>query len=70
MLGCVLFFKDFHQLSQNLLLWLASAESRRQQAHVTDPEADPEALLGCREELLVSLLGSSAPPGLSGVLLG
>ncbi|KAK1339284.1 hypothetical protein QTO34_019965 [Cnephaeus nilssonii] len=44
--------QDFHQLSQNLLLWLASAESRRQQAHVTDPKADPQALLGCREELL------------------
>ncbi|XP_059549889.1 nesprin-2 isoform X2 [Myotis daubentonii] len=44
--------QDFHQLSQNLLLWLASAESRRQQAHVTDPKANPQALLGCREELL------------------
>nr|KAF6387679.1 hypothetical protein mMyoMyo1_008140 [Myotis myotis] len=44
--------QDFHQLSQNLLLWLASAESRRQQAHVTDPKADPQALLRCREELL------------------
>nr|KAF6392464.1 hypothetical protein mPipKuh1_007678 [Pipistrellus kuhlii] len=48
----VLFFKDFHQLSQSLLLWLESAESRRQQAHVTDPKADPQALLGRRAELL------------------
>lgn len=64
----VLFFKDFHQLSQSLLLWLESAESRRQQAHVTDPKADP---LGRREELLVSLpLGGSAPAGQSGVLPG
>uniref|UniRef100_A0A8C9C6Q4 Spectrin repeat containing nuclear envelope protein 2 n=1 Tax=Phocoena sinus TaxID=42100 RepID=A0A8C9C6Q4_PHOSS len=47
----VLFF-DFHQLSQSLLLWLASAESRRQEARVTDPEADPRPLLACREELL------------------
>ncbi|TKC50844.1 hypothetical protein EI555_020444 [Monodon monoceros] len=44
--------QDFHQLSQSLLLWLASAESRRQEARVTDPEADPRPLLACREELL------------------
>lgn len=49
-------FKDFHQLSQSLLLWLASAESRRQKAHVTDPEADPQVLLACQEELMVSFL--------------
>uniref|UniRef100_M3Z9E4 Spectrin repeat containing nuclear envelope protein 2 n=1 Tax=Nomascus leucogenys TaxID=61853 RepID=M3Z9E4_NOMLE len=48
----VLFFKDFHQLSQNLLLWLASAENRRQKAYVTDPKADPQALLECRRELM------------------
>uniref|UniRef100_A0A2K6CMW2 KASH domain-containing protein n=1 Tax=Macaca nemestrina TaxID=9545 RepID=A0A2K6CMW2_MACNE len=48
----VLFFKDFHQLSQNLLLWLASAENRRQKAHVTNPKADPQALLECRRELM------------------
>ncbi|NP_878914.1 nesprin-2 isoform 2 [Homo sapiens] len=48
----VLFFKDFHQLSQNLLLWLASAKNRRQKAHVTDPKADPRALLECRRELM------------------
>uniref|UniRef100_A0A8C6DV61 Spectrin repeat containing nuclear envelope protein 2 n=1 Tax=Moschus moschiferus TaxID=68415 RepID=A0A8C6DV61_MOSMO len=44
--------KDFHQLSQSLLLWLASAESRRQKAHVTDPEADPQVLLACQEQLM------------------
>ncbi|XP_057586422.1 nesprin-2 [Hippopotamus amphibius kiboko] len=44
--------QDFHQLSQNLLLWLASVESRRQKARVTDPEADPQALLACQEELM------------------
>lgn len=49
-------FKDFHQLSQSLLLWLASAESRREKAHVTDPEADPQVLLACQEELMVSFL--------------
>uniref|UniRef100_A0A2K6FJQ6 Nesprin-2 n=1 Tax=Propithecus coquereli TaxID=379532 RepID=A0A2K6FJQ6_PROCO len=43
--------QDFHQLSQSLLLWLASAENRRQKAHVTDPKADPQALLECQKEL-------------------
>lgn len=44
--------QDFHQLSQNLLLWLASAESQRQKAHVTDPKADPQAVLECQEQLM------------------
>ncbi|KAB1277565.1 Nesprin-2 [Camelus dromedarius] len=44
--------QDFHQLSQNLLLWLASAESRRQEAHVADPEADLQVLLAYQEELM------------------
>ncbi|XP_060030825.1 nesprin-2 isoform X4 [Erinaceus europaeus] len=44
--------QDFHQLSQNLLLWLANAESRRQKAHVTEPNADPQVLLECRDELM------------------
>uniref|UniRef100_A0A8C5V010 Nesprin-2 n=1 Tax=Microcebus murinus TaxID=30608 RepID=A0A8C5V010_MICMU len=44
--------QDFHQLSQSLLLWLASAENRRQKAHVTDPKADPQALLECQKELM------------------
>lgn len=52
----VLFLKDFHQLSQDLLLWLASAESRRQKAHVTSPEADRQVLLECQKELMVSFL--------------
>ncbi|EPY86170.1 hypothetical protein CB1_000324016 [Camelus ferus] len=45
--------QDFHQLSQNLLLWLASAENRRQEAHVADPEADPQVLLAYQEELML-----------------
>ncbi|XP_035866765.1 nesprin-2 isoform X3 [Phyllostomus discolor] len=44
--------QDFHQLSQNLLLWLANAESRRQKAQITDPEAGPRVLLECQEELM------------------
>uniref|UniRef100_A0A2K5QQZ4 Spectrin repeat containing nuclear envelope protein 2 n=1 Tax=Cebus imitator TaxID=2715852 RepID=A0A2K5QQZ4_CEBIM len=44
--------QDFHHLSQNLLLWLASAENRRQKAHVTHPKADPQALLECQRELM------------------
>ncbi|XP_076978529.1 nesprin-2 isoform X1 [Tamandua tetradactyla] len=43
--------QDFHQLSQSLLLWLASAESRRQKAWVTDPKAEPKVLLECQEQL-------------------
>lgn len=66
MTRCVcVFLKDFHQLSQDLLLWLASAESRRQKARVTDPEADPQMLLECQEELMVSFfLGSCTAAGL------
>lgn len=50
-------------MSQDLLLWLASAESRRQKAQVPDPEADPQVLLECQEELMVSffLRGSALP---------
>lgn len=44
--------QDFHQLSQDLLLWLASAESRRQKAHITSPEADQHVLLECQKELM------------------
>ncbi|XP_075804014.1 nesprin-2 isoform X10 [Microtus pennsylvanicus] len=44
--------QDFHRLSQDLLLWLASAESRRQKARVVaSPEADREVLLECQKEL-------------------
>uniref|UniRef100_A0A5F9D286 KASH domain-containing protein n=1 Tax=Oryctolagus cuniculus TaxID=9986 RepID=A0A5F9D286_RABIT len=48
----VLCLKDFHQLSQNLLLYLASAEGRRQEAHVADPKADPQVLLECQRRLM------------------
>ncbi|XP_008564479.1 PREDICTED: nesprin-2 [Galeopterus variegatus] len=44
--------QDFHRLSQNLLLWLASAENRRQMAHVTDSKADPQDLLERQKELM------------------
>ncbi|XP_006891859.1 PREDICTED: nesprin-2 [Elephantulus edwardii] len=44
--------QDFHQLSQSLLLWLASAESRRQKARVTDPDADPRVLVECQQALV------------------
>ncbi|XP_026635286.1 nesprin-2 isoform X2 [Microtus ochrogaster] len=45
--------QDFHRLSQDLLLWLASAESRRQKARVVaSPEADREVLLECQKELM------------------
>ncbi|KAM6202620.1 nesprin-2 [Rhynchocyon petersi] len=44
--------QDFHQLSQSLLLWLASAESRRQKMHDTDPTTDPQVLLEHHEALL------------------
>ncbi|XP_008848711.1 nesprin-2 isoform X6 [Nannospalax galili] len=44
--------QDFHQLSQDMLLWLASAESRRQRAHVTDPKADHQVLLEYQKELM------------------
>ena len=50
-------------MSQNLLLWLASAESRRQKAQITDPKAGPQVLLECQEALMVSfpLKGSALP---------
>ncbi|XP_029340786.1 nesprin-2 isoform X2 [Mus caroli] len=44
--------QDFHQLSQDLLLWLATAESRRQKAHVTSLEADRQVFLECQKELM------------------
>ncbi|XP_023373370.1 nesprin-2 isoform X2 [Otolemur garnettii] len=43
--------QDFHQLSQNVLLWLASAENRRQKVHVADPKADSQTLLERQKEL-------------------
>uniref|UniRef100_A0A8C9PP12 KASH domain-containing protein n=1 Tax=Spermophilus dauricus TaxID=99837 RepID=A0A8C9PP12_SPEDA len=44
--------QDFHELSQNLLLWLASAENRRQKAHVTTPKANRQVLQECQKELM------------------
>ncbi|XP_074146434.1 nesprin-2 isoform X1 [Sminthopsis crassicaudata] len=44
--------QDFHQLSQTLLLWLASAENRRCKAQVMDPNADPHTILECQKELM------------------
>uniref|UniRef100_A0A8D0H988 KASH domain-containing protein n=1 Tax=Sphenodon punctatus TaxID=8508 RepID=A0A8D0H988_SPHPU len=52
LMQCQLFLQDFHELSQNLLLWLASAESRRNKAQVTDPNADPHTVLECQKELM------------------
>ncbi|XP_074092082.1 nesprin-2 isoform X2 [Macrotis lagotis] len=43
--------QDFHQLSQSLLLWLASAENRRCKAQV-DPNADPQTILESQKELM------------------
>ncbi|XP_068803435.1 nesprin-2 [Struthio camelus] len=44
--------QDFHEQSQKLLLWLASAESRRNEVQITDPNPDPHTLLECQKELL------------------
>ncbi|XP_010191152.1 PREDICTED: nesprin-2-like, partial [Mesitornis unicolor] len=44
--------QDFHDQSQNLILWLASADSRRNEAQITDPNADLNAILECQKELM------------------
>uniref|UniRef100_A0A8C3QAL4 Uncharacterized protein n=1 Tax=Geospiza parvula TaxID=87175 RepID=A0A8C3QAL4_GEOPR len=44
--------QDFHDQSQKLILWLASAESRRNEAQVTDPSADLNTILECQKELM------------------
>uniref|UniRef100_A0A7M4FHX4 Spectrin repeat containing nuclear envelope protein 2 n=1 Tax=Crocodylus porosus TaxID=8502 RepID=A0A7M4FHX4_CROPO len=44
--------QDFHELSQKLLLWVASAESRRHKAQITDPNADPHTIVECQTELM------------------
>ncbi|XP_064278968.1 nesprin-2 isoform X2 [Passer domesticus] len=44
--------QDFHDQSQKLILWLASAESRRNEAQVTDPNADLNTILECQKELM------------------
>uniref|UniRef100_A0A8D2CK26 Spectrin repeat containing nuclear envelope protein 2 n=1 Tax=Sciurus vulgaris TaxID=55149 RepID=A0A8D2CK26_SCIVU len=45
-------FFDFHELSQNLLLWLASAENRRQKAHVASPKANHQVVQEYQKELM------------------
>ncbi|XP_061854786.1 nesprin-2 isoform X2 [Colius striatus] len=44
--------QDFHDESQKLILWLASADSRRKEAQVTDPNADLNTVLECQKELM------------------
>ncbi|OWK58801.1 Nesprin-2 [Lonchura striata] len=44
--------QDFHDQSQKLILWLASAESRRNEAQITDPNADLNTILECQKELM------------------
>ncbi|NXI70462.1 SYNE2 protein, partial [Anseranas semipalmata] len=44
--------QEFHDQSQKLILWLASAESRRNEAQIADPNADPHTILECQKELM------------------
>ncbi|XP_075282973.1 nesprin-2 isoform X3 [Opisthocomus hoazin] len=44
--------QDFHDQSQKLILWLASADSRRNEAQITDPSADLDTILKCQKELM------------------
>ncbi|XP_053143373.1 nesprin-2 isoform X2 [Hemicordylus capensis] len=44
--------QDFHELNQKLLLWLAGAETRRHQAQIKDPNADPLTIQESRRELM------------------
>ncbi|XP_009693818.1 PREDICTED: nesprin-2-like, partial [Cariama cristata] len=44
--------QDFHDQSQNLMLWLASADSRRSEAQITDPNADLNTILECQKQLM------------------
>ncbi|XP_075568151.1 nesprin-2 [Pelecanus crispus] len=44
--------QDFHDQSQKLILWLASADSRRNEAQITDPNADLGTILECQKELM------------------
>ncbi|XP_076201734.1 nesprin-2 isoform X1 [Aptenodytes patagonicus] len=48
----VLHCQDFHDQSQKLILWLASADSRRNEAQITDPNADLNTILECQKELM------------------
>ncbi|KAF2982249.1 hypothetical protein EK904_008815 [Melospiza melodia maxima] len=44
--------QDFQDQSQKLILWLASAESQRNEAQITDPNADLNTILECQKELM------------------
>ncbi|XP_021259547.1 nesprin-2 isoform X3 [Numida meleagris] len=44
--------QEFHDQSQKLILWLASAEGRRNEAQITDPNADPHTILESQKELM------------------
>ncbi|XP_074852445.1 nesprin-2 isoform X5 [Carettochelys insculpta] len=44
--------QDFHELSQNLLLGLEGAESRRCKTRSTDPNSDPHTILENQKELM------------------
>uniref|UniRef100_A0A8C0F7Z5 Spectrin repeat containing nuclear envelope protein 2 n=1 Tax=Bubo bubo TaxID=30461 RepID=A0A8C0F7Z5_BUBBB len=44
--------QDFHDQSQKLILWLASADSRRNEAQITDPNADLNTVLESLKELM------------------
>ncbi|KAI1237534.1 Nesprin-2, partial [Lamprotornis superbus] len=44
--------QDFHDQSQKLILWLESAEGRRNEAQITDPNADLNTILECQKELM------------------
>ncbi|XP_069712839.1 nesprin-2 [Phaenicophaeus curvirostris] len=44
--------QDFHDQSQNLILWVASADSRRKAARITDPNADLNTIQECQKELM------------------
>ncbi|XP_065491709.1 nesprin-2 isoform X3 [Caloenas nicobarica] len=44
--------QEFHDESQKLILWLANADSRRNEAQITDPNADLDTVLECQKELM------------------
>ncbi|XP_065694805.1 nesprin-2 isoform X2 [Patagioenas fasciata] len=44
--------QEFHDESQKLILWLANADSRRNAAQITDPNADLDTVLACQKELM------------------
>ncbi|KAM6069250.1 nesprin-2 [Theristicus caerulescens] len=50
--AALLHCQDFHDQSQKLILWLASADSRRNEAQIRDPNADPNTVLECQKELM------------------